>query len=449
MLIEFSVANFRSIRDRQTLSLVASNKEKDLPENLVKPDAPGLGKTQLLKSAAIYGANASGKSNLYQAVGFMQGFVENSAARLKPGESTGVVPFRLDAESSKKPSEFEVLFVHEGVRYQYGFTLDRDRVYTEWLTAYPLGKPQSWFHRHFDSETKEYGWEFGQKLTGDKQAVAKSTRDNGLFLSTAAQLNHDQLKVVYEWFTKHLIVIDFAQVPLPVSLEIAAKIAHDRAEERERMISLLKQADLGILAFDVQTRSIGDMFSDGDRSAGEPLDKELRDAFKRVLSLMEEKAARKGEKLEIERTELQWHHKSEGDSQALTFHSSDESAGTLKFFSLLGPWLAVLNAGGVLFVDEIAAYMHPLLVRNLLGLMQDPKWNPQGAQLIFTTHDVTLLDTVLFRRDQIWLTEKDNGGATALYPLTDFNPRKGEALQKGYLAGRYGGIPFIQGDFSF
>ncbi len=428
MLIEFSVANFRSIRERQTLSLVASNRVKGLPDNLLKPDLPGLSNTKLLKSAAIYGPNASGKSSLFQAGRFMQSFVCGSAVDRKPGEQTGVVPFRLDAHSASEPTEFEVLFVHEGSRYQYGFTLNKERVLEEWLMAYPRGRAQNWFHRSFDEASSEYDWDFSSThFKGDKHRLSGQTRPNALFLSTGAQWDHPQLGSLYEWFRFHFRFLDLSQVNPPSGPAISLSLLEGREELRDAVRSLIRHADPSIVDYEIERTN----WEDGD------LANNLLPAVRKELLKQVEGAPL---------FKLHVLHQGLEMSEAVRFGAEEESTGTLKYFSLLGPWIDVLGHGYTVFVDEIGASMHPLLVRSLVEALHLEKVNQQGAQLVFTTHDTTLLDKELLRRDQVWFMEKDQHNTTKLYPLLDFKPRNDEALQKGYLAGRYGALPFLEAE---
>ncbi len=198
MLIEFSAANFRSLRDRQTFSL-AKAKGIELAETNAF-NVLAFNEFDLLRSAAIYGPNAGGKSNFLRAMQAMKKIVLESATSLQRGDKLPLTPFRLSQATSQAPSEFEVTFVVSQVRYQYGFSATEERVHEEWLLAYPKGRPQRWFGRAWCDETQSYDWVFGNNLSGEKQLWQKSTRGNALFLSTAVQLNSEQLQPIYDWF---------------------------------------------------------------------------------------------------------------------------------------------------------------------------------------------------------------------------------------------------------
>jgi len=429
MLIDFAVTNYRSFRDRQVLSLVASNRDKTLPDNLIELDLPGLKNTKLVKSVAVYGANASGKSNLIKAMEFMRDFVEKSASELRPGEETGVEPFGLDPQKEQEPSEFEVIFIHEGVRYQYGFALDKKRVHEEWLIAYPQGQPQRWFERKYITESGKYDWHRGAKYKKDWENLKEKTRENALFLSIAAQFNHEQLTPVQQWFADYLFVIDFSSLDTDLLVRDTIRIMQEEESFYKLVNSAIISADLGITAVDVRKMIPEDISLSGQFS------KEGREMIMRGLS-------------EMDITLAFFTHRSRDCEGGIPFRQDEESAGTLKYFSLLGPWFYTMVYGYTTCIDEIAAQMHPSLVRMLIEMMHLPSENLGKSQIVLTTHDTTMLDTDLFRRDQIWFTEKNDEGATVLYPLTDYKPRPDEALQKGYLAGRYGAIPFL-GDFPF
>lgn len=424
MLIEFKVANFRSIREAQTFSLVAGNADKELPGCVIDRELPGLSGVRFLKGAAIYGANASGKSNVMETMRFVADLALHSATRLQPGAPTGTQPFKLDRESAGKPSEFEVTFVAEGVRFVFGFAATTERVVEEYLVAYPKGVPQRWYERRYDAAKDAYEWSRPSTAFQQDRSLQSKTRPNSLFLSVGAQFNHEQLTRVYEWFANGLRFIH-PDIGWSVQPGSSAEILCQRVH-RDRLLRLLRHADLGIADAQVVERDDGMI----------PLPQGL------WLSLGGGLDA-DGRPSSMKRLEVSLTHQADGvDPVALDFEK-EESAGTRRFFSLVGPWTDVLDHGRTVFVDEIETSLHPNLVKELLRLFLSNEGNPKGAQVVFTTHNPLLLDGTLMRRDQVWFTEKSKAGATHLYPLTDYQPRKDEALAKGYLAGRYGAIPFM------
>lgn len=414
MLIEFKIKNYRSFRDETTLSMVAST-DKTLPENTVI--APQFGGRSLLRSAVVYGANASGKSNLIAAVNFIDEFVNTSMER-KLNSPIDVIPFLLIARQNSDPIEFELTFIDsQDIRYQYGFQVTTAQVVREWLVAYPKGLPQTWFEREHPVGKKPE-WYFGRNLKGRNNQVAELTRQDVLFLSNAAKLNHHQLGHVFEWFRKSLHVIDPDEARRALSFYSAVK-AKENEQTHAGIRTLLTVADFGISDFNVQER----IFTDEDLPADLPA--EIRSQLKNKKTL-----------------DVFMHHPVAGAGE-IAFPIKEESSGTQRYFALSGPLFDVLENGRTLFVDELDSSLHPLLVRYIVELFHNPQINTKGAQLIFNTHDTTLMDGSLFRRDQIWFVEKDRQGCSHLYPLLDYSPRKDEALGKGYLLGRYGAIPFL------
>lgn len=420
MLVEFSVTNYRSIKEQQTLSLAQSKlKESDvLKENGFSNK--GLSGLELLRSCAIYGPNAAGKSNLLLALREMKNVVVESATEMQRGDELSVVPFRLEAASRKAPTEFEVIFINQGVRYQYGFAATSTHVSEEWLIAFPKGRAQHWFAREWDEKANAYQWQMGKNLQGQKQLWMDSTRSNALFLSTAVQLNSQQLQPVFDWFddTLHLTSISGWSPGFTATL-------CDNKTSKSKVMDFLKAADVGIDDVLVEKKK----FDTNDLPDDMPED---------VRSYIIKKY--EGEEV---LSKLNTIHR-DSDGKPISFDLDDESDGTQKLFSFAGPWLDTLENGYVLFVDELHDNLHPSLVRFLVQLFHSDKTNPNNAQLVFTTHETSILSSEMFRRDQIWFCEKDESRATQLFPLTDFSPRTRENLEVAYLAGRFGAIPYIR-----
>lgn len=414
MLVEFRVKNFRSLRDEQVLSLVAS-KDKSLRDTHTQdtgiPAVPFL-----LRSVAIYGANASGKSNLIKALQYMRGVVIESATLIKPGQTYKVQPFRLDADSASHPTEFETTFILDGIRHQYGFAMTQTRIVSEHLLVYKAFKPQRWFERQYDVKQDKDVYEFGPALKGPKHTWENATRPNSLFLSMAAQLNSEALRSIFDWFANHLVIFNEANQLAPQFSIMALK----NDVMRKEICEFLSSADISIADIDVVTRKVAGQAMRFDFAAGKT---EVHPE-------------------EIEEHSLRFHHATENGKAIFEFE--DESNGTRNLLALSGPVLDILRKGLTLLIDELDTSLHTLLVRELVGMFHRPEVNTGGAQLIFTTHDTSLLDAPdLFRRDQVWLVEKDRDQASSLAALSDFSPRKNEAIERGYLLGRYGGVPFF------
>lgn len=411
MLLEFRVRNYRSIRDEVVVSFVASKDKKLAETHLASTGITSL--PNVLRSAVVYGPNASGKSTLLQSLFYMRAVVAESATIMQPGQTFNIQPFRLDSDYAKQPSEFEITFLLDGVRHQYGFTLTPERIVDEWLLVYRTSKPQQWFSRSYDEKSQSYDYEFSTHLTGPRKLWQETTRPNALFLSTAAQLNSELLGPIFRWLVEQPVYFAAGLSPLP------------------DLTTQLLQTEVG-------KRAVRDFLASADISISDVVSVS-RPAFHQQIMF-----APDGPKFSREEREMlmpQFVHKTEHGSA--TFELHEESQGTQRLYALIAPVLDVLKNGRVLIVDELDSSLHPLLVRRLVRMFHTPELNPLGAQLLFTTHDTSLLDRTLFRRDQIWFTEKDQDQATRLYPLSDFSPRETEAWEKGYLIGRYGAVPFF------
>ncbi|MBN1547132.1 MAG: ATP-binding protein [Syntrophaceae bacterium] len=417
MLIEFSVANFRSFWEPRKLSLSATP-QKDLLENNTF-ESPIAGLPRLLRSAVVYGPNAGGKSNLIRAMAFVKQFVVSSAKELQEGEEIAVTPFPFNQLGPIQPSEFEVQFVQEGVRYQYGFAATKERVTNEWLIAYPEGRAQRWFERTFQPDADDYQWYFGSRFIGRKKQWQEMTRSNALFLSTAIQWNSEQLKPVFTWFQR-LFVIGPSTLLTPTFSMNACR----DAEKKKHILAFMNEADISISDIQMETRD----FSPGDIPSEMP--EAVREEIHRSMD---------GKKM----TRVGFIHPVDGGNSHVTLALEEESDGTRKLFAYAGPWLNILSQGRIIIADELDNSLHPKIMRFLLSMFHNGKTNPANGQLIFTTHDTSLLDQDFVRRDQVWFVEKDQSNASRLYPLTDFKPRAGEALERGYLNGRYGALPYI------
>lgn len=418
MLIEFSVKNFRSIKERQTFSMIASKGTELQETNTVSLPGDDM---RVVRSAAIYGPNASGKSNFIAAIEAMRSIVVNSAKESTEGDDIPVKPYLFNRTSKRGPTEFEAVFVKDGIRYQYGYATTRKRIVEEWLIAYPSARGQRWYDRSYSKTEKADEWHFGGKLSGNRLVWRDATRSNALFLSTAVQLNSQQLKPIYEWFDDTLKIIGIGSLnPAYTALCL------EKGDYAEGIHNLLKAADIGISGVEVDTRK----FSPDDLSS--ELSAEQRDMLSKQL-----------EGKEFYDVSLLHHAGTSGETVALDIE--EESAGTQKLFGYAGPLLDVCESGYVLLVDELNNSLHPHLTRFIVKLFHNANVNKKNAQLIFSTHDTANLDEKLFRRDQIWLVEaggKDR--STSIKPLTDFRPRKGvEPFEQNYLQGRYGALPYF------
>lgn len=425
MLIQFTLKNYKPFKDQVRLSMVASNYDKTTrqEDNVVEVPKFGL---KLLKSAVIYGANASGKSKLAEAMRFMRDFVIRSSSETQKGDRIPVQPFLLSTETEDQPSEFEIMFVHDSELFRYGFEVSPRKVEAEWL-----------FHRGKTKEVEIFyrdGQQFELHETRFKTArplVEKGMiRSNALLLSVAAQFNDRLAGKVLEWF-KQFNVISGLQEEGYQGFTMG-QTKDDQA--KQEILALLKLADLGIDDLSLK------LLEPGNFPKGMP--KELRE-------VLEQKIQEGGG--EIFTDVLTAHKKYDANKRVVgTVQFSldeDESSGTRKFFALSGPVLDTLRHGKILVGDELESKMHPNLVCKLAELFNSRAQNPNNGQLIFNTHDTNLLSSGIFRRDQIWFVEKDQYGAASLFSMSDFEARKEENYEKNYLRGKYGAVPVL-GEFS-
>lgn len=375
----------------------------------------------VLPVAAVFGANGAGKSNVLKLMDDMRSHVLHS---FRHGDPTGGVPrrpFLLDKRASEEPTRFEIDLVLNGVRHEYGFTVDDERVHAEWAFRYPKGRAALLFQREGDDV--EVGGSERQK----SRAVLELLRPNALYLSTAASANHPILLPLYRWFSRNLRLAEAS------SRELRQALTTDMLGDdhrRQQVLTLLQAADLGIVG--------------ATKHAPDPV---MQERLRRAIRIMtgQEGEPESDDGPTFEELGVRLTHR--GADEDVELDADDESLGTRVWFGLIGPVVSALENGSVFLADELDASLHPALVAELIRLFQDPVTNPRRAQLIFNSHDATLLgDAIgdrLLGRDQIWFTEKRNDGSTRLYPLVDLEPRKQEAVSKRYLAGRYGAVPIL------
>jgi predicted ATPase len=410
VLLRFRVANHRSIRDECELSLIGPGPGDG------NARATGLShdghEVSALPVLGIFGANAAGKSNLLDALRDMRKAVRTSFADWTKSPGVPRQAFKLDPACAEETSLYEVDLTlgRSRTRFTYGFELSDDRVEAEWLHAYPQGRRETWFDREAgrpESEGGEFAFE-SDGFTGRRDDLVALTRPDALFLSTGATLNDPQLSALHRWFLDNLWLVTpgedvvhrttWTQELIESGGKRESRGKHDY---REHILRLLSIADLGITGMET------------DPDTGR----------------------------------VRLRHRTAGGGDVPLDFVTEESFGTHAWFAFLGPMLTVLDKGAVLLVDELDSSLHPTLAAEVVRIFQDPQANPRNAQLIFTTHDATLLgEEVLDRplgRDQVWIAAKDRSGATELYPLTAAHPADSENLERGYLRGRYGGVPRV------
>ncbi len=425
MLVEFTVNNFKSIKDTIKFSMLASSKDEG---NCFKKR-----KYNLLRSAILYGANASGKSNFLRAMAFMSKFVLNKYKVIQSTDKLPHEPFRLSTETEKASSSFEIVCFIENIKYRYGFEIDNELVYSEWLYSDEKGKEAKLFYR--DIEEKEYinpnkfveGYRFF-----DKKDEKINISPNQLFLWKCDNEKDGVIsKSILNWFNQfnmidgmdHTGYINFTMKKM------------ENEEFKDKIIELVKTADIGIDDIQVEEEDV-------------PL--EVIEKLQ-LPEFLKDEMVKEGGFKSITLNTL--HQKFDSDGNAVDnviFElEKEESKGTRKFFAMSAPILDTLKNGKVLIIDELDASLHPVLTQHLIKLFHDENINKNNAQLIFATHDTNLLKKTIFRRDQIWLSEKNKYGSTDLYSLSQFkNVRKNEDFEKQYIHGKYGAIPYL-GKFEF
>lgn len=393
MILEFCVTNYLSIKDELKLSFVASTLKENLSET---NDTIPLSDTgmSIVRSAVIYGANASGKSNVLKALDFYKRFIIDSFKNSQAGESIEVENFRLNSTTVNEPTTMEATFSDGNTIYRYGFEVTDKAVCTEWLyqrVNRKRAKEVEVFYREDGNTTVHPKSSLLQELVNKKMV-----RENALLLSTAAQFNDPKAVAILKWLNDMQVLFCSEDDKL-----WQQAIKHlDNEALRNRIVTFAKYADLGIESIAKIDNQIV--------SSHRQYDNEGREINNVTFSF-----------------------------------NSNESEGTIKYFSLAYPIIDALDNGKRIVIDELDSKLHPLLVKKIITLFNSSETNPKGAQLLFTTHDTFLLSANLFRRDQVWFTQKDNFGATEAYSLAEYKVRRTSPFEKDYLQGKYGATPII------
>ena len=426
MLLEFSVNNFKTFKEKQTLSLIASNYDKDTREheNIVHDHRFG---HRILKSAVIYGANASGKTKLFDAISFMKKFVLTSSKDKQRGDRIRTTPYLFSTVTENEPSEFEIVFSTNNILYRYGFEANQEHIISEWLYRKPKTKEVEIFYRTGQN------FELHNRLFSKGKTLIKEelVRDNALLLSVAAQFNDKIATEIIDWFRELGIISGIQERGFEgFTLEQA-----NDPNVKCKMLELMKAADLGIKDFKIEMLSLDNLPSD--------MPKEVKDFIRKQIE-------EEGESTfvsDVITYHKKYDHLNNPSGYTGLSMREDESFGTQKFFALTGPILDCLENGYPLIIDELDSKLHPNLVGEIVSIFNSSIRNPKNAQLIFNAHDTNLLNSKLFRRDQIWFTQKNKLGEVKLYSLADFKSdevRKNEPFEENYLKGKYGGTPFLE-----
>ena len=393
MILEFCATNFLSIKDELKLSFVSTQlKESSAePNDLLDLSDTGI---SLVRSAIIYGANASGKSNVLKAFAFYKRFITDSFKDSQAGDVIDVENFRLNATTIDEPTSLEATFTDGEYIYRYGFEVDSQKVQMEWLyrrACKKRAKEVELFYREDGVTSVHPKSQLLQELVNKKMV-----RSNALLLSTAAQFNETTAVNILRWLSDTQVLFCSED---EVLWQNAIKYLDDEVL-RERITAFARYADLGI--------------------------ENITKIDNRIVS--------RHRQYDDEGREV--------NNVAFSFNRN-ESEGTIKYFSLAYPIIDALDNGKRVVIDELDSRLHPLLVKRIVALFNDARTNPKGAQLLFTAHDTYLLSAGLFRRDQVWFTQKDNFGATELYSLAEYKVRSTSPFERDYLLGKYGATPLI------
>lgn len=419
MLVQFKVKNYRTFAYEQVFTLVSSaassktdNKSFD-SNNSIAP--------RLLKSACILGPNGSGKSSLIMALSFFQEFVVTSSKNLNESDNIEVHPNKFFKNLSSSPTEMEISFIYKDFFYQYGFELNNKKVISEWMYARANSsgsRMRHIFSREFSNDKNDYEWNISESIKGEREVWRKSTRENALFFSTAVQLNSDFFKEPYHWIRTCLKIL---------------KNNERYDEDHTGSLCLKDETKIQVMSF---LKSLGMSFDDIIAE-----EKEL-EVPERFINMLSEEKKKEFLAAKMKRIDINTIYKdSENSDVSLKF--SEESSGTQFLISLAGPWIDVLEKGYTIVFDELHNNLHPHALKHIVSMFNSRRYNPNNAQLIFTTHDPNVVSGKLMEKDQIWLISREKF-CSHLYPLSDFEIRNTASFARNYLAGKFGALPFTK-----
>ncbi|MCC5608290.1 ATP-binding protein [Nostoc sp. CHAB 5834] len=424
MLVDFTVENYRSIKEPVTLSAVAQKQSdrqtsQSSKRKRVKSDheiAPGYHvegwDIELLPVLAIFGANASGKSNVIQALDYLLLIMVYGTQEVVKFQRilkyAKLDPFKLDSISAQKSTRFELRTLFNNNIYTYSLVINKNNIISEDLD-YALNKTKRTrrlFHRQWDESNKKFIWKTGDDFAGAHNQLQDSIRENELFISTLGKLKVDVIESLLRWLKARWVGINLGNEMYDItSITLLQGTDHPIANEIfEEALTIVRKFDTGLSRIDMV------------KKYDDPSDYNIYAV----------------------------HNTHDGNEIQWLF--DEESLGTQRLFNLAFQIVVVMKIGGLIIVDELGTNIHPNIVKSIIKIFQNPKTNPRNAQLILTSHDNTLQRNNLLRRDQIWFTQKRPDQSTELYPLTDFHVRNDLAIDKAYLDGRFGAVPFIPSD---
>ena len=427
MLLEFQVENYLSFKENTILSMIASPSKKELSDSIIVKD-----RYKILSSVAIYGANASGKSNFLRAIQFMKKFIFDSARESQVGDEIEVNSFKLNSNTENEPTLFEMTFIIHDVIYKneqkdivfrYGFQVSKNRIHAEWLFARFTTQESCLFTRVMDD------FKFGEKFNEGKRvyrAIGK-IRETTLFLSLIASIKGENAPItndIMQWFEKLQDLTDIADGHV---YGITANLMSEK-KMKEKIIKAFCLADICVENIDIEK---------------EPID--ITDLPNFIKKDLEKRGDLKNiHTISVKTQHLKYNEKKEEIGLETFDFESEESDGSKKFFALIGPILDALRHGLVLIIDEIDARLHPSLCKILISLFNSKESNKNNAQIVFVTHNTQIMNRRMLRRDQIYFVEKDKYGESELYSLLDYKKVRNDAsYDKDYLLGKYGAVPYL------
>lgn len=428
MLMSFKVENYRSFRDEVTFDFEAVALE-EYKECLIKN-----GKNKYLPVGAVYGKNGGGKSNLIRAFWIAVQFIKNAQRTQHENALIPVYPFRLNKYSINEPTKFEFNYVYNGVKYCYGFSATKNKVYREYLYSAPKGKKSKIFER---TEQKfDFPANSDKKI---KELISEAVAENQLFFSVSCTMNYRPCIDAMKWFREAVLFSrDYTDIQ---------KSIHDYSEDKnilKSMVNTAKIADLGIedITFEINNMNITNL-EDIPENIPDDLKNKIIEALKQLTNALESGPNTSERMLQLSEIKTNSYHKGEDGLYSLGLH--DESDGTRRLMNLAPAIEKTLQNGGIFIVDEIEKELHPILVEYLIEKFQDKDKNKNGAQLLFTTHNIEILGREILRRDQIYFVDKEReNGVSEIYSLADYSPRKDTNIYKAYMLGKYGAIPIIE-----
>lgn len=427
MLIEFTFKNYRSFRDEAVLSMEASGLS-NYKNSLIR-----YGSLKLLPGVAIYGKNGGGKSNVIRAFWLAVQFIKNAQRTQHEKAVIPVVPFSLNDNSPNEPSEFEFIYELDGIKYWYAFSATKEKVTKESLYYAPKGQKALVFSR----EDQTFSFTEGK---AKRKLISETVAENQLFFSVACTMNDTVCANAMLWFRERIFFSrDYADIPRQL-IEYS-----DDTNMLKAISDYAKAADVGIedMQFEISRQEVSD-----EQTLPESIPENMKEALTKFLHMLSETSDNSEVRLKMgEVTAVSQHQgiDKNGERELYTLELSDESDGTRKLMSIAPAIEAVLAKGGLLLVDEIERELHPVLVDFIVAKFQSKRTNPNGAQIIFTTHNTELMNMELLRRDQLYFVDKcRDDGASELYSISDMSTRTTDNIRKGYLLGKYGAAPDIE-----